>query len=240
MPNYVKIVYMQQFRYIFVLFVLLGAAACQSNLEVENRLVAAFGETMFDAGREAHGKGDFFTKNGTLAKWKSPVTVAVMKPGAPANVERVKMKLAEMSQLSGLDFVWVEPAKMKPQLRIYFDAERDFVINGNELADCYTRVAATRKGYLYDASVHIGLAKKGVWRTDCLTHELLHALGWRGHTHRIRSAISYAHGETEMTKWDRLMMRTLYDKRLQPGISKKEAMPLVRAILTGLVEDKSQ
>jgi hypothetical protein len=231
---------MQQFRYILAFFALLTAAACESNQEVENRLVAAFGETMFHAGPEAHGEGQLFTKSGMLAKWNSPVTVAVMEAGEPANIEIVRKKLAEMSEASGLAFNWVEPGGRRPQLRIYFDTAQDFIINGNERADCYTRIEDRRNGYLYDASVHVGLAKEGEWRTGCLTHELLHALGWRGHTHRVRSAISYAHGETEMTRWDRLMMRTLYDTRLQPGMPKEEAMPLVRAILAELVEGKPQ
>lgn len=231
---------MQQFRYILPILVLLSATACQSNREVEDRLVAAFGETMFDAGPEAHGEGEMLTKSGMLAKWKSPVSVAVVEAGEPANVELVRKKLVDLSAAGGLEFDWVEPGGRRPQLSVYFDSQRDFIINGNERADCYTRVAGTRDGYLHDASIHVGLAKQGEWRSDCLTHELLHALGWRGHTHRIRSAISYAHGETEMTRWDRLMMRTLYDPRLRPGVSKEEAMPVVRAILTELIEKEPQ
>jgi hypothetical protein len=48
---------MQQFRYIFLVAVLVALTGCQSNQQVEDRLVAAFGETMFDAGPAGHGQG---------------------------------------------------------------------------------------------------------------------------------------------------------------------------------------
>ena len=237
MLNRVKFVYMQQFRYICLAAVLTGLAGCQSNQQVEDRLVAAFGETMFDAGRAAHGQGGIFSESGNLAKWESPVTVAVVEGANPANVDLSKSLLAELAQLSGLAIEWVEPGDAGIQLKIHFSSEREFIINGNQRATCYAGTGDSPDGRLDAASIYIGLAKEGEWRTDCLTHELLHALGWRGHTHRVRSAISYAHGETELTKWDRLMMRALYDPRLAPGISKADAIPVTRVIFREMIEE---
>ncbi len=228
---------MQQFRYIFILLAVALLAGCQSSQQVEDRLVAAFGETMFDAGPAGHGQGEMFSRSGNLAKWESPVTVAVVEGANPANVDFTKKSLAEMAELSGLAFEWVEPGARGIELEIHFSDERDFVINGNQRAACYASIDGSPDGRLGDVAIFIGRAGEGEWRTGCLTHELLHGLGWRGHTHRVRSAISYAHGETELTKWDRLMMRTLYDPRLPPGISKTDAMPIVRAILRELIDE---
>ncbi len=228
---------MQQFRYICLIVVLVAFTGCQSNREVEDRLVAAFGETMFDAGPARHGQGDMVSESGYLAKWESPITVAVLAGGNPENVALAKESLAELAKLGGLELEWAEHGASNVELEIYFSEKRQFVINGNQLATCYANTGGAPDGRLTAASVHISIAGDGDWRTDCLTHELLHALGWRGHTHRIRSAISYAHGETELTKWDRMMMRALYDPRLPPGISKADALPVIRVIFHEMIKE---
>lgn len=216
---------------------ILVLAGCQSSQQIEDRLVAAFGETMFDTGPAVHGKGGIFSANGNLSKWESPVYVAVVEGATPENLALAKRTLADMGELSGLAFEWVEAEDPRRELEIHFSKERNFIINGNEQAACYTGTAAPRNGRLAKASVHIGLVKEGEWRNDCLNHELLHALGWRGHTHRVRSVISYAHGETELTKWDRIIMRTLYDPRLPPGTSKEDALPIARVIVREMIDN---
>ncbi|MBE9554855.1 MAG: DUF2927 domain-containing protein [Proteobacteria bacterium] len=228
---------MQQFRYIFLVAVMVALAACQSNQEVEDRLVAAFGETMFNAGATAHGQGGLLSQSGNLAKWESPVTVAVVEGDTPENVAATMEILSELAGLSGLELEWAERGADGIKLEIHFSDKREFVINGNQLTTCYARTGDAPDGRLSSAGIYIGVTGEGEWRTSCLTHELLHALGWRGHTHRIRSAISYAHGESELTKWDRLMMRALYDPRLPPGISKADAIPIVRAIFHEIIEE---
>jgi len=228
---------MQQFRFIFLAVAAMVLAGCQSNQQVEDRLVAAFGETMFDAGPAAHGQGEMFSKSGNLAKWESPVTVSVVEGNNPENVAITKKALAELAELGGIAVEWVEPGAPGIELEIHFSTEREFIINGNQLAACYARTGGTPDGYLKNVGVYIGAEGDGGWHTDCLTHELLHAMGWRGHTHRLRSAISYAHGETGLTKWDRMIMRALYDPRLPPGISKTNAIPVARAIFHEMLEE---
>jgi len=228
---------MQQFRYISPFFVLVALIGCQSNQEVEDRLVAAFGETMFDAGPASHGQGEMFSRSGNLAKWESPITVAVVEGDNPENVALTKEILDELAKLGSLELEWADRVAGGIELEIHFSDKRQFVINGNQLATCYARTGGTRDGRLSAAGVYISNTGEDEWRTGCLTHELLHALGWRGHTHRIRSAISYAHGESELTKWDRLMMRALYDPRLPPGISKADAFPVIRVIFHEMLEE---
>jgi hypothetical protein len=228
---------MQQFRYIFLTVAMVALTGCQTNQQVEDRLVEAFGETMFGGGSEGHGEGELFSKSGYIAKWKSPVTVAIVEGASAKNTDLTKKSLAELALLSGLTFKWIQPGAGRINLDIHFSSKREFVINGNQRAACYARTGNAPNGRIFSVGIYISRTGKDEWRTDCLTHELLHALGWRGHTHRVRSAISYAHGETELTKWDKLMMRTLYDPRLPPGMSKNDAMPIARAILREMIQE---
>lgn len=228
---------MQQFRHILIIAHCLALVGCQSNQEVEDRLTAAFEDTMFDAGSAGHSQGEMFSKSGYLAKWESPVRVAVTEGATPANLLAARLALDELAALSGLEIIWAKPGTSRVNLEIRFSDDRDFVINGNQRAACFAQVASAEGGVIGAAAVHVGRIDAESWRTECLTHELLHALGWRGHTHRVRSAISYAHGETDLTRWDRMMMRALYDPRLPPGILKEDAIPVVRVILREIIEE---
>jgi len=228
---------MTDFKYIFMLFVGAVVTACQSPRMVENRLVAAFGETMFDGNSVAHLNVAEGKKDHRLAKWESSVEISVVEGATEENVTLVQETLGQFAELTGLDITFGEPYDRSAQLQIFFGTDKDFVINGNERATCFARTRSDRRNRLVLSEVHVSQVADGKWQTDCIVHELLHAFGWRGHTHRVRSAISYMHGETELTRWDAYLMRTLYDRRLEPGTSKDDAMPVARAILHELLAE---
>jgi len=229
---------MADFKYIFILFIGAAAAGCQSPRVVEDRLVAAFGETMFDGNGPAHQQFSADSedeKELRLAKWESSVKISVVEGATEENVAFVRETLAQFAELTRLEITFEKPHDTSAQLQIFFDTEKNFVINGNERATCFTRTRADRRNRLELSEVHVSWVADGKWQTDCIVHELLHAFGWRGHTHRVRSAISYMHGEKELTRWDVYLMRTLYDPRLKPGTSKDDALPVARVILHELL-----
>jgi len=227
---------MADFKYILILFLGSVVVACQSPQLVEDRLVAAFGETMFNGDGAAHNGMAAGETKPRLARWESSVDVSVMEGATEDNVAFVGDTLGQFAEITGLEITLLEPLDASAPIQVFFDTRKDFVINGNERAQCYARSRDDRHGRMDLAEIHVSQAEDGKWQTDCLVHELLHAFGWRGHTHRVRSAISYMHGESELTQWDVYLMRTLYDPRLESGISKEDAMPIVRTILHELLE----
>lgn len=219
---------MQDIRFILILLSGLALAACQAPGEVEDRLVAAFGETMFGG----HAGADSGTSDPpVLLRWRSPVAVSIAEGATAANTALVSEKLARIEALSGLDVSLTSPGDQRAPITLFFTDKKSFVINDNQVSSCFASTAGDDEGNLTGARVHIARAENDGWRTDCLVHELLHAFGWRGHTHSIRSVISYMHGEEDMTVWDEYLMRALYDPRLAPGMSKQDAMPRVRLIM---------
>lgn len=228
---------MLDFKYILILFLGAAVAACQSPNMVEDRLVSAFGETMFGSRGPINDRTAADEKDLRLAKWHSSLEASVIEGATEENIALVRETLEQFAELTGLDIKLTKPKKKSAQLRIFFSQKRDFVINENERAACFAHSRSDDKSRLEFAEVHVSSIDDGKWQTDCLVHELLHAFGWRGHTHRVRSAISYMHGESELTRWDVYLMRTLYDPRLEPGISKTDAMPKVRAILHDLLKE---
>lgn len=227
---------MADFKYILMFFLGSIAVACQSPQMVEDRLVAAFGETMFDDNGVSHERVTTDKEEPRLVKWGSPVEISVMEGATAENVAAVQGALEQFGELTELEITLTEPENSSAQMQIFFDTKKDFVINSNERAKCFARSRSNRQNRLELAEVHVSQNADGEWETDCLVHEFLHAFGWRGHTHRVRSAISYMHGETELTRWDAYLMRTLYDPRLEPGISKDDAMPIARSILHKLLQ----
>ncbi|MDH3513111.1 MAG: DUF2927 domain-containing protein [Gammaproteobacteria bacterium] len=228
---------MSDFKYILILFLGAIVTACQSPKMVEERLVLAFGETMFGDHGSTYDRTATGDKDLHLAKWHSSLDVSVVEGATDENTALVEATLEQFAELTGLEINLMEPNNESAQLRIYFSSKKDFVINDNERAACFAHSRSDHESRLEMAEVHVSLIDDGEWQTGCLVHELLHAFGWRGHTHRVRSAISYMHGESELTRWDAYLMKTLYDPRLESGISKTDAMPKVRAILHELVKE---
>jgi hypothetical protein len=229
---------MRSVIYLFSLNLLLAMTGCQSAQQAENRLVLAFGEAMFPA--ELTGGHTVESVPGDtphLTRWPSDVRASMMAGGTPDMAAATHAVLEEFAALSGVSVVWLAPGDDSANLRIYFSEENDFLINGNELATCYSSIRSNRDWTIARASVFVGMDKETGAHQDCFTHELLHAFGWRGHTHRVRSANSYAHDETRLTRWDRILMRTQYDPRLAAGTPKADALPVARVIIRELMKD---
>lgn len=221
-----------------ILFVGLAATACQSPQLVEDRLVAAFGETMFGGPEAAHDHAAADDREPRLSKWQPAVTVSVVEGATDENTALVKETLERFADLTHLDIEFAAPGNTSAQLKVYFSDMKDFLINDNEMAACFTRTHVNSAYRLEAAEIYISRNGDGNWRDECVVHEFLHAFGWRGHTHRVRSAVSYMHGEKDLTRWDAYLMRTLYDPRLRSGTTKAKALPTVRTILHSLLQEK--
>ena len=227
---------MRRIIYLFSLNLLLAITGCQSSEQAENRLARAFGEAMFPDQRTGGHMVESVPGNAPhLTRWSGPVRASLMEGDSPQTSAAVRAVMEEFSDLSGVSIHWLAPGDGSASLRIYFSEESDFVINGNELATCYSSIYSNRDWSIARASVYVGWDKETGGHRNCFTHELLHAFGWRGHTHRVRSANSYVHDETRLTRWDRILMRALYDRRLATGTPKADAMPVARVIIGELM-----
>lgn len=224
-------------RLITAVSLVMAIGGCQSNQQVEDRLVLAFGEAMFNTGRISD-TAEEGARAAVTARFSSPVRVGVFEGATADNQEFTRRTLEEFAIVTGVKIDWRPPEDRDADLVILFTDEKEFVVNGNQRGICYASVHADDKGVIRFAAVHVSWKSENVWRNECLVHELLHAFGWRGHTHRIRSANSYMHDEHELTRWDRLLLRTLYDPRLPPGTPKEDAIPKARVILRGLLADE--
>ena len=72
-----------------------------------------------------------------------------------------------------------------------------------------------------------------IMRRACIHEEIAQSLGLTNDSHFARPSIFNDDDEfATLTKFDEILLRILYDDRLQPGISEKEAAQIVKQIAT--------
>ncbi len=213
-------------RCALVLLTGLLLAACQSQTLPDQRLARFVDEVMFGGPIDGH-----LTKDGRVVKWGGGPLVAITGTDVGEYRSRVSARLERFSKLSGLDARITDTAT-SADLNITFVENEDFLIN-RELVSCFARIR-TRFDRIVAAEVQLSAADPE--QIDhCLNHELMHAFGLRYHSGIVRSTLSPAHEEAQLTPWDELALRVLYDARLELGAAREAVAPTIREVVSELV-----
>ena len=213
-------------RSALVLLTGLLVAACQSKTLPDQRLARFVDEVMFGGPIDGH-----LPKDGRVVKWGGDPLVAVTGVDAGEYRSRVSTQVERFSELSGLD-VQITDTTTSADLKISFVENADFLIN-REHVPCFARIQ-TSFDRIVVAEVHLSAADPE--QIDhCLSHELMHAFGLRYHSGIVRSALSPAHEEAQLTPWDELALRVLYDARLEFGAAREEVAPTIREVVSELI-----
>lgn len=86
-------------------------------------------------------------------------------------------------------------------------------------------------GVVQRAEIVVNLGNPGRVRR-CVNHESMHGFGFRSHAHTAVSVLSYRKADQANLSWvDRLMLGTLYDTKLHPGMDGSRALPIACAIM---------
>ena len=165
-------------------------------------------------------------KDGKLHRWSSEIRVFVTGPGGDEHREGITDLTSDMAGLAGLA---AAPAgnEAGANLVVRFSAEENFIV-WEEFADCYATFKSLDRE-IVSAEIVIG-RKGGETSISCLAHELMHAFGFAYHSGLARSVVSRAHVETSLTAWDRLAIGIIYDPRLEAGMGRAEARPIIEQL----------
>ena len=194
-------------------------SACQTTEQTRDRVTAFFTEVTFGDNTSLVSEQQLNTRR--VRRWQTAPTVAIQ--GAPSESQRqaVAESVTRISSATGLNVTLTDGSG---DIIINFTDEREFVIRKNVAAGCY---AHTRRRGDRIRSVEIKIGKRcdpeTVW---CLDHELMHAFGFFGHSHRLRSVMSASHHEVRLTDWDLMALRILYD----PGVTEGDKWADIRPI----------
>ncbi len=98
-----------------------------------------------------------------------------------------------------------------------------------------TSVSTADPNRLMHAHIFLGAEAKGIIRSACLHEEIVQALGLTDDDPDARPSIFNDDQEFALlTVHDELLLRVLYDPRLQPGMSTAEAVPIARRLFAEL------
>lgn len=150
-----------------------------------------------------------------LARWTGPIYLAISDaPGmgnVAADVEASVRGLAAIARV--------------PVMRVNGrDPRANFVVRPNAGAvagrsPCRSSVDWTEDGRMLRAEIHLNLANPDRIQR-CINHEAMHGFGFRAHAHAALSVLSYTYADqAQLTATDRIMLETLYDPRLRPGMA---------------------
>jgi len=231
-----------------------GAADARGDavLPPVDELVKAFEIVAF--GSEARGLGE----RTTLLRWDTAEIAVNMTQFRSAGERELKPVPAQdfwakfawnhlrtLERLTGLTFVDSIAAKKRPRLTIVF-TPRDLLakvpipgVKGKlqrELSapgGCYfLSFAGGRMGALDRAFVVVNTDRDGFLIDHCLLEELTQSLGLPNDSDVLRPSIFSDHDTLRaLSPTDEILVRTLYHKRMVPGMSRKAALTMARLLI---------
>ncbi len=163
-----------------------------------------------------------------IRRWDKPIRVRLTGPMASSYTDMVMQKLNRMAALAGVKVTVLGPEDRTENLRVEF-LETNQLYAGGRAAGCIAHVNGGST--ITSVRLQINLAM-GFGLRHCIVHELMHAMGFLGHPHDIDTVLSYRYQREDLTEIDKILLKTMYDARVKPGMYQLSAMPVVREVVT--------
>ena len=186
---------------------------------------------------------------GRLQKWNRPVRIGLFfgrsVPASIRSADRslVRLLAARLEHYSGLP---VSLAESSFNIRIFVMNAEEIVMTGTaaqKLAEGPGSLRCTLSVRL-DESPDAGISEVTVYirsdipdpqRRNCHRQQLARSLGFmKGSEGSIPSILSGSQQVSEFTSFDDLMLRLMYDPRLRPGMTRREARAAVQVLASDL------
>ncbi len=225
-------------RCLSLVALLFGAAAASLSIPSDGRAASGGVEQLLKSFDQVTMGGAGESQLGRIAKWVAPIRVKLAGPVSSTAKSVILEALKTFSELTSLDVALVDESKEGENILIDFGGRA-----GKWHCTLQPRLSngsAMRYATIYIDRTNLDLRPSGVRiLRRCVRHELMHALGFLGHTHSIDSILSYRHPNFDFTKWDELFVRTLYDPRLEVGTPRELALPVACEVISELLAARS-
>ncbi len=181
---------------------------------------------------------------GWVRKWNTHPVIRYQKDFDPAAIAALRETVGTLAAVTGLRL------KLRPVAPDYFDRRGEHFIrdnitllrptDGNIGNACYGEAKFARDGSVVVGAVYISPGFDFVPVRECVMEEFAQLLGPMNDTALIHQSLfnDQTNGIVSWLTWyDAILLRTLYDERLQPGMPKDEAMPIARRIIRSLLAE---
>ncbi len=200
-----------------VLAIMVARPASASEAAVDQRLQAFYEMALWNDGRWP----------AYVRKWTRPIRVRIVGPMSDQYNDLVLSRLKVMAAIAKVEFTVLKPDDKGENFLVEFMDTTQLFAAGRS-AGCVTYTGAGAE--LNNVRLALNL-RMGFGRRQCITHGLMHAMGFMGHPHNLDSVLSYIQRRDDLTETDRFTLRVLYDPRLRPGSYQLPAMAVAREVI---------
>jgi hypothetical protein len=153
-------------------------------------------------------------KPSSVRKWTGPIRVSFKNAGrAPGLVEPTRKAITAIAtETATITVVDVAADDATANFTVSFDENE----SSSGKRNCFARVWY-KSWAINRAELKINPAY-GSSIDACIIHEATHAFGLLSHPHGADSVLSYVYKRRALTPVDVLLIRTVYDSRLKPGM----------------------
>jgi len=182
-----------------------------------------------------------------IAKWTNPVTFTFQGDVSTQHRDFVRIHLQTLSNLTRLRFDEVDADKPNIGITLFFaprnemskipvpHEHRGAVEEAAQSANCFFFSWKKPPSRIIKTIVVADIGKDPAILNSCLLEELAQCLGLPNDSDTLRpSVFSDSDRLYELAPQDRILLYTLYDPRMTPGLRKADALKVARKIITEL------
>ena len=183
---------------------------------------------------------EFHERYPWILKWTKPVQIRIDGEVEKEHSDLLRQVVDDLSQITGLPFGVNNPPDEVTGIApgIYVLVREIW----ESVKPCALVLGVMRTdGSLEFQPMIVSLKFRGDTLIGCFYEDISQALGLNGDNALVKESMYRSQAENKLcpkpTWHDVIMLRTLYDRRIKPGMHEDQAMPLVRVIIAELLEE---
>ncbi|NVJ91941.1 MAG: DUF2927 domain-containing protein [Methylocystaceae bacterium] len=223
-------------RLILVLCLLFWTTIAQAEAEKINldTLIKQFNSVVFV---NEHGKNGREPK--PLIKWKGPIRYSPSGTLTRKQVDNFFKLMNQIQQLTKLDMRMIKKGE-KANLIVSFISKAELAKKVQKGINCYGKIGANKDYIIINGNAFVPSDRPD--KTDhCLIEETVQLFGLANDSYVMQNSMFYEYSKrTSMSVSDMILLKALYDPRLKPGMTQAEAQPIVKTVLSEILEKASK